>query len=229
MKLTPAQLKKLFVILLTAILSSATTLCPAWADADPIVVMQTTKGPIVIRVFRNMVPYTANNFLDLVSRGYYNGKLFHRVEGWVIQGGCPYGNGTGDYTDPDTGQKRYIRLETHRNLNHNAAGVVAMARGQNRDSASCQFYILKKSMPQLNGQYAVFGGVVDGLANIYRISPGDRIISAQIANMQRRQPAASSSSDSEESSSSSSSGSGSGSSSSSGSGSGATPGGASGF
>jgi len=228
MNLSPTQLKKLFVVLLTTIVSSTTTLCPVWADGDPIVVMQTTKGRIVIRVFRNMVPNTANNFLDLVSRGYYNGKLFHRVEGWVVQGGCPFGNGTGDYTEPDTGQKRYIRLEINRNLNHNAPGVVAMARGQSRDSASCQFYILKKSMPQLNGQYAVFGGVVDGLANIYRIGPGDRIISAQIANMQRRQPAASSESD--QSSSSSGSGSASGS---SGSGTGAStgepPSGASGF
>jgi peptidyl-prolyl cis-trans isomerase B (cyclophilin B) len=132
--------------------------------------MQTTKGRIVIRVFRNMVPYTANNFLDLVSRGYYDGKSFHRVEGWVVQGGCPYGNGQGNYTDPDTGRERFLRLEINRNLNHNSAGVVAMARGEGSlDSASCQFYILKKPMSQLNGKYAVFGGVVDGLNNIYRI------------------------------------------------------------
>ncbi len=131
-----------------------------------------------------MVPYTANNFLDLVSRGYYDGKSFHRVEGWVVQGGCPYGNGQGNYTDPDTGRERFIRLEINRNLNHNVPGVVAMARGQSPDSASCQFYILKKPMAQLNGKYAVFGGVVDGLNNIYRISPGDRIISAQIAGGQ---------------------------------------------
>lgn len=136
-----------------------------------------------------MVPYTANNFLDLVSRGYYDGKSFHRVEGWVVQGGCPYGNGQGNYTDPDTGRERFLRLEINRNLNHNSAGVVAMARGGNPDSASCQFYILKKPMSQLNGKYAVFGGVVDGLNNIYRISPGDRIISAQIAGGQAQRAA----------------------------------------
>lgn len=167
----------------------AASLAPAYAQNDPIVIMQTTKGRIVIRVFRNMVPYTANNFLDLVSRGYYDGKSFHRVEGWVVQGGCPYGNGQGNYTDPDTGRERFLRLEINRNLNHNSAGVVAMARGGNPDSASCQFYILKKPMSQLNGKYAVFGGVVDGLNNIYRISPGDRIISAQIAGGQAQRAA----------------------------------------
>lgn len=167
----------------------AATIAPAWAQNDPVVIMQTTKGRIVIRVFRNMVPYTANNFLDLVSRGYYDGKSFHRVEGWVVQGGCPYGNGQGNYTDPDTGRVRFIRLEINRNLNHNSAGVVAMARGQGLDSASCQFYILKKPMSQLNGKYAVFGGVVDGLNNIYRIAPGDRIISAQIAGGQPQRSA----------------------------------------
>ncbi len=167
----------------------ATSLAPAYAQNDPIVIMQTTKGRIVIRVFRNMVPYTANNFLDLVSRGYYDGKSFHRVEGWVVQGGCPYGNGQGNYTDPDTGRERFLRLEINRNLNHNSAGVVAMARGQSPDSASCQFYILKKPMSQLNGKYAVFGGVVDGLNNIYRINPGDRIISAQIAGGQAQRAA----------------------------------------
>ena len=174
-------------LLTTVVLASMSQ--PTFAQNDPIVIMQTTKGRIVIRVFRNMVPYTANNFLDLVSRGYYDGKSFHRVEGWVVQGGCPYGNGQGNYTDPDTGRERFIRLETNRNLNHNSAGVVAMARGQSPDSASCQFYILKKPMSQLNGKYAVFGGVVDGLNNIYRIAPGDRIISAQIAGGQQQRAA----------------------------------------
>jgi len=180
---------QLFARQIIALTLFAATIAPAWAQNDPIVILQTTKGRIVIRVFRNMVPYTANNFLDLVSRGYYDGKSFHRVEGWVVQGGCPYGNGQGNYTDPDTGRERFIRLEINRNLNHNSAGVVAMARGQGLDSASCQFYILKKPMSQLNGKYAVFGGVVDGLNNIYRIAPGDRIISAQIAGGQAQRSA----------------------------------------
>jgi peptidyl-prolyl cis-trans isomerase B (cyclophilin B) len=185
----------------------AATISPALAQGDPVVVLETSKGRLAIRVFRNMVPRTANNFLDLVSRGYYDGKTFHRVEGWVVQGGCPYGNGQGNYTDPDTGRERFLPLEINRNLNHNQAGAVAMARGNDPNSASCQFYILKKPMSQLNGRYAVFGGVVGGIDTIYRISPGDRILSARIANAQPRQSRPEQSEPSESSASSPSSGS----------------------
>jgi peptidyl-prolyl cis-trans isomerase B (cyclophilin B) len=149
-------------------------------NADPVVLMQTTKGTMQIRVYAGMAPRTARNFLDLVSRGFYDGKSFHRVETWCIQGGDPNGDGTGSFVDPDSGQVRYVPLEINRALNHGAAGVVAMARSSNPNSASCQFYILKKAMPQLNGQYAVFGGVVGGLNTIYGITPGDRIIHAEI-------------------------------------------------
>ncbi|MBX9938899.1 MAG: peptidylprolyl isomerase [Candidatus Obscuribacterales bacterium] len=167
---------------LFALLLAHSNLTPAYAGQDPVVLMATTKGPIAIRVFAGMVPRTANNFLDLVNRGYYNGKTFHRVENWLIQGGCPFGNGQGNFVDPDTGQVRYVPLEINRNLGHGQAGMVAMARAANPNSASCQFYILKKGMPQLNGQYAVFGMVVGGLQNVYRIGIGDQIISAQITN-----------------------------------------------
>lgn len=147
---------------------------------DPIVMLQTTRGNIVIRVYRGLVPYTAGNFLDLVSRGFYNGLTFHRVETWCIQGGDPNGNGTGDFVDPQTGQTRYLNLEISPALHHNAAGVVAMARSQNPNSASCQFYITKSPVPQLDRQYAIFGGVVDGINVVRSIGRGDRIISAQI-------------------------------------------------
>lgn len=163
-------------------------------QADPVVLLETTRGPIAIRVFRHIVPGTANNFLDLVDRGFYNGKIFHRVEGWLIQGGCPFGNGRGNYVDPDTGQVRYIPLETTPRLGHGQPGMVAMARGQNPNSASCQFYILKQAKPALNNQYAVFGMVVGGLQNVYNIGIGDRIVSARIS--ESRQPSARPASDS---------------------------------
>lgn len=147
---------------------------------DQFVRLQTTKGPIVIRVFYSIVPYTAGNFLDLVDSGFYNGLSFHRVENWVVQGGDPNGNGSGHFMDPNTGQPKFLRLEIHPQLNHNQAGAVAMARSQDRNSASCQFYILKSPMPQLNGQYAVFGRVVDGMNSVYAMGRGDRIISASI-------------------------------------------------
>lgn len=148
--------------------------------SDPIVLLQTTRGNIAIRVYRSYAPRHAANFLDLVNRGFYNGLIFHRVESWCIQGGDPNGNGTGDFVDPQTGQARHIPLEVTPRLRHNAPGVVAMARGQNLNSASCQFYITKSAMGQLDGQYSIFGGVVDGMGAVQSIRPGDRIISAQI-------------------------------------------------
>lgn len=150
-------------------------------QSDPVVILATTKGQIAIRVLTGMVPNTSRNFLDLVNQGFYDGKTFHRVESWVIQGGDPLGNGQGNFVDPETGQTRFIPLEINRNVGHNKAGMVAMARGPNPNSASCQFYILKRPMPQLNGQYSVFGVVVGGLDTIYRIGIGDRILSATIA------------------------------------------------
>jgi peptidyl-prolyl cis-trans isomerase B (cyclophilin B) len=146
---------------------------------DPIVSMQTTKGPITLRIFQSMVPTTSANFLDLVGRGFYNGLTFHRVETWCIQGGDPNGNGSGDFVDPQTGRPRYLNLEINRSLHHNV-GMLAMARSGNPNSASCQFYITKARQPSLDGQYAIFGQVVDGMNTVYAINVGDRIISASI-------------------------------------------------
>lgn len=146
---------------------------------DPIVVIRTTKGNMAMVVFQSMVPYTANNFLELVDAGFYNGLTFHRVEGWCIQGGDPNGNGTGYATDPNSGQPRTLKLECHPRL-QNVAGAVAMARNANPNSASCQFYILKRGMPQLNGKYAVFGKILNGMQVANYIRPGDQITSAYI-------------------------------------------------
>lgn len=151
-----------------------------WAqNDDPVVVMQTTKGPIVMRIFVSMVPNTAHNFLDLVRRGFYNGLIFHRIETWCIQGGDPYGNGTGDFIDPTTNRPRRIRLEINNRLRHNGAGVVAMARTDDPDSASCQFYITKAPTSFLDGKYAIFGQVLEGMDAVHRMQRGDRIISAK--------------------------------------------------
>lgn len=167
----------------TALAAMAVTLMTPCADAagrDQFVRLDTTKGPIVLRIFYSIVPYTAGNFLDLVDSGFYSGLTFHRVENWVVQGGDPNGNGSGNATDANTGQPKFLRLEINSNLTHNQAGMVAMARSNDPNSASCQFYILKSPMPQLNGKYAVFGKVVGGMQNVYQIQRGDRILSATI-------------------------------------------------
>jgi peptidyl-prolyl cis-trans isomerase B (cyclophilin B) len=100
---------------------------------------------------------------------------FHRVEYWVVQGGDPNGNGTGNYVDPENGNPVFLKLETSPRLKHVGPGIVAMARGTALNSASCQFYITKKTMPSLDGKYAVFGQVVRGIENLFEIKPGDRI------------------------------------------------------
>jgi peptidyl-prolyl cis-trans isomerase B (cyclophilin B) len=143
--------------------------------------IDTTKGAITLELFEDKAPITAGNFIDLVERGFYNGLTFHRFEpGFVIQGGCPVGNGTGGFTDPATGRERRIKLEVSPELKHGDAGAVAMARSQNPDSASCQFYITLGPAAFLDMQYAVFGRVIDGMDAVQKIRAGDRINSATL-------------------------------------------------
>jgi len=147
-------------------------------NGDPIVTVQTSKGTITIRLFRQVAPITCKAFLEMVRSGFYNGLTFHRVEpGFVVQGGCPNGNGTGNYIPRGQTAPRFLPLETSPLASHNAPGVVAMARQpNNRDSASCQFYITLGPKRQLDSQYTVFGGVVQGMEVVQRISIGDRIV-----------------------------------------------------
>ncbi len=132
------------------------------------VLIQTEKGPIKIKLFTKEAPITTSNFIDLIKKGFYNGTVFHRVvENFVIQGGDPLGDGTGNYIDPDTGKPRYIKLETNTNLKFDKAGRVGMARTSSPNSASCQFFIALQPLPSLNPGgvdplgYAVFGQVTD--------------------------------------------------------------------
>lgn len=149
--------------------------------ADPVVLMETTKGPIKLLVYKSEVPTTANNFLDLVKRGFYNGLTFHRYEpGFCIQGGDPKGNGTGGFMDPETRRERCIPLEVKPNLRHDGAGVLAMARSQNPDSASCQFYITLGPANFLDMNYAVFGKVLDGMDAVKALRKGDKMTKVSI-------------------------------------------------
>ncbi len=147
-------------------------------NQDPIVVIQTTKGPITIRLFKQYAPITCNNFMDLVRRGFYNGIRWHRVvPGFVIQAGCPKGDGTGGFVDPQSGKPRTVPLELHQRLRHNAPGVVAMARfGNDPNSGSSQFYITLAPKQQLDNKYSVFGGVVSGMDTVQKITANDRIL-----------------------------------------------------
>jgi len=153
--------------------------------ANRTAVLNTTKGVIKFELYEDLAPITANNFIDLVERGFYNGLTFHRYEpGFVIQGGDPAGNGTGDFQDPQTGRKRTIPLEVTPLLKHDAAGAVAMARSNDPNSASCQFYITLAPASFLDMKYAVFGKVTEGIENALQLRKGDQITSATIESGQ---------------------------------------------
>ena len=158
-------------------------------------------GTVKIEIDGNNAPVTAGNFADLVKRGLYNGLNFHRVvkepTPFVAQGGDPLGTGTGNFVDPVTSQPRYIPLEilpdgakqpvygeilapTQKpKLRHNK-GAIAMARSQSPNSASCQFYFALDDTYFLDGSYAVFGYVTEGIELVERIQVGDRIESITI-------------------------------------------------
>lgn len=143
---------------------------------NPTVEMDTNKGTIKIEIFAEDAPVTSNNFLDLVGRGFYNGLTFHRYEpGFCIQGGDPRGTGTGGFVDPTTGRERTIPLEVSPKLKHSEAGVIAMARSTNPNSASSQFYFTLGPASFLDGQYAVFGKVIDGLSVVKELRKGDKM------------------------------------------------------
>ncbi len=132
------------------------------------VIFQTTKGNIKAELYVKEAPITTRNFIDLVNSGFYNGLTFHRYEpGFVIQGGDPKGDGTG-------GSGETIPLEINRNLTH-IQGALAMARSDNPNSASSQFYITLNEAHFLDGKYAVFGKVISGMLVVNDLRAGDKV------------------------------------------------------
>lgn len=116
---------------------------------------------ILIELYPEIAPITVENFEKLVNQGFYNGLTFHRViKGFMIQGGCPNGTGTGNAGYNIKGEFSSNGFEN--NLKH-TRGVISMARAQDPNSASCQFFIMHEDAPHLDGQYASFGKVVEGM------------------------------------------------------------------
>ena len=134
----------------------------------------TTKGVIVAQLAEDDAPITTANFIALAEKGFYDGLTFHRyAPGFVIQGGDPVGNGTG-------GSGKNIKGEFKDNGvpnpgKHDAAGVLAMARSGDPDSASSQFYFTLAAAPHLDNGYAVFGKVISGLDAVLALRGGDRM------------------------------------------------------
>ncbi len=136
---------------------------------NPIVTFEMKDGDVFyVELYPDVAPNTVNNFISLVKKGFYNGLCFHRViEGFMIQGGDPKGNGTG-------GPGYTIRGEFSKNgfkndLKHKR-GVISMARSMMPNSAGSQFFIMHADAPHLDGQYAAFGQVVDGMDIIDKIA-----------------------------------------------------------
>jgi len=136
------------------------------ASANPRVKFETTQGEFTAEIFSD-VPVTSKNFVDLVSSGFYDGLTFHRyVAGFVIQGGDPTGTGGG-------GSSKTIPLEI--TSHKHETGALGMARSANPDSASSQFYVCLADAPNLNGGYAVFGKVTEGMENVLKLRQGDKM------------------------------------------------------
>jgi cyclophilin family peptidyl-prolyl cis-trans isomerase len=139
-------------------------------------VIETNKGTIKFTLNEDLAPITTANFIELAQRNFYDGLKFHRVEpNFVIQGGCPHGTGTG-------GSGKNIPLEVTPNLKHGDEGAVAMARSSAPNSASSQFYITLAPTPFLDGNYAVFGRVTEGMDVVRQIRVGDVMNSVRIAS-----------------------------------------------
>ncbi len=137
--------------------------------SNPVVTIEMENGDVIkAELYPEKAPNTVNNFISLVKKGYYDGLIFHRViRGFMIQGGCPQGTGMG-------GPGYSIRGEFAQNgfandLKH-TEGVLSMARAMHPDSAGSQFFIMHKAAPHLDGAYAAFGKVTEGMDAVNRIA-----------------------------------------------------------
>lgn len=128
-------------------------------------------GVIKVELDSNNAPKTVANFEDLVAKGFYDGLIFHRIiNGFMIQGGCPNGDGMGGSGVNINGE---FSANGHDNKIEHDRGVISMARSADFDSASSQFFIVHEKAPHLDGSYAAFGKVVEGIDVVDKIANSD--------------------------------------------------------
>ena len=138
------------------------------AAGDTIAVFDTSAGVFKAVLFSTEAPQAVQNFTTLAQQGFYNGLTFHRViPGFMIQGGCPLGNGTGG---PGWNIKGEFAANGVNNPLKHTRGVISMARSMNPNSAGSQFFIMHQDAPHLDGQYAAFGKVVAGMDVVDKIA-----------------------------------------------------------
>lgn len=151
--------------------------------ANPIVTITMENGDVIkAELYPDITPNTVNNFISLVKKGFYNGLNFHRIiNGFMIQGGCPEGTGMGG---PNYSIKGEFSQNGFKNDLKHTEGVLSMARSMRPDSAGSQFFIMHKAAPHLDGAYAAFGKVIEGMDVVNKIATtrttyGDRPVKEQ--------------------------------------------------
>lgn len=151
--------------------------------ANPIVTITMENGDVIkAELYPDIAPNTVNNFISLVKKGFYNGLNFHRIiNGFMIQGGCPEGTGMGG---PNYSIKGEFSQNGFKNDLKHTEGVLSMARSMRPDSAGSQFFIMHKAALHLDGAYAAFGKVIEGMDVVNKIATtrttyGDRPVKEQ--------------------------------------------------
>jgi len=138
------------------------------AKKPEVTIIMENDNQIKLELYPDKAPNTVNNFLSLINKGYYDGLIFHRViKGFMIQGGDPEGTGTGG---PGYSIKGEFKENGFDNVLKHQRGVISMARAMNPDSAGSQFFIIHKNAPHLDGKYAAFGKVIEGIDVIDKIA-----------------------------------------------------------
>ncbi len=152
--------------------------------SNPIVTIKMRNGSVIkAELYPEIAPNTVNNFISLINKGFYNGLVFHRViRGFMLQGGCPNGNGMGG---PGYSIKGEFSHNGFKNDLKHTEGVLSMARSMMPNSAGSQFFIMHKAAPHLDGEYAAFGKVIEGMDVVNTIAavqtnPNDRPIITQV-------------------------------------------------
>lgn len=141
----------------------------AYADPENTLVMETTKGKIVIECMPDIAPNHVARLKELSREGFYDGIVFHRViDGFMAQVGCPHGVGTGGSDKPD--------LKAEFNETNHARGICSMARSQMPDSANSQFFMCLDDASFLNRQYTAWGKVVEGMEVVDQIKKGEPVV-----------------------------------------------------
>ena len=137
--------------------------------ANPVGTITMENGDVMkAELYPEIAPNTVNNFISLINKGFYNGLIFHRViNGFMIQGGCPDGTGMGGPGYQIKGEFTQNRFKN--DLKH-TEGVLSMARAMHPDSAGSQFFIMHRTSPHLDGSYAAFGKIIEGMDVVNRIA-----------------------------------------------------------